>query len=97
MTSSDYCKIASFNCKGFKPRNYNYIQNVFDKVDFLLLRETWLYEFESDKISSVLPNSYSIANSAMNSQEHRDGRPHGGKAIVWKQNSCFSVMKIETI
>ena len=97
MAANNYFKIASFNCKGFKKRNYNYLNNVFNKVDFLLLQETWLYDYESDVISSQLQNSHFIAMSSMNSQEIRDGRPYGGTAIVWKGNPFYSVTKIDTL
>ena len=97
MTANKYFKIGSFNCKGFKQRNYSYLKNVFDKVDFLFLQETWLYDYESDIISTQLPNSHFIAVSGMNSQEIRDGRPFSGTAIAWKNNPLYKVTKIDTL
>ena len=67
MTFLRSCKISSFNCKGFKYRNYSYLQHVFNNVDFLLLQELWLYEFEFDIIGKVLPHSSYIAKSSMKS------------------------------
>ena len=38
--------IVSFNCAGFKHRNYDYINDIFKDSDILFLQETWLYSFE---------------------------------------------------
>ena len=98
MTSHRSCKICTFNCKckGFKPRNYSYLQNIFKNVDFLLLQELWLFDFEFDIISKVLPQCSFIAKSSMANDKLRNGRPYGGTAILWKNNSYFSVTDIET-
>ena len=32
-------KFASFNCNGFKNRNYDYIRDIFKDCDILLLQE----------------------------------------------------------
>ncbi|MEL6988861.1 MAG: hypothetical protein AAGK97_13700 [Bacteroidota bacterium] len=54
-------QIASFNYKGFKYRNYNYLRKLYTKVDILLLQEHWLFDFEFN----VLPESQFITKSLM--------------------------------
>ena len=38
--------LLSFNIKGFKERNFDYVRELYNKYDFLMLQETWLYKFE---------------------------------------------------
>ena len=90
-------KFSSLNFQGFKTRNYSYLRKLYREVDFMLLQETWLYDYEFDLISKELPGSNHIAKSSMLSNEYRDGRPFGGVSIVWKSNSNFSVDLIDTI
>ena len=89
--------ISTFNCKGFKPRNYNYLKQLFQKVDFLLLQELWLYDYESDIITKELSDSSYIAKSHMVSDKLREGRPFGGIAIVWKRSPSYFVTSIDTV
>ena len=96
MAPNKVCKISSFNCKGFMPRNYNYLRNVFKQVDFLLLQEVWLHSYEFEIISRELPNCNYIAKSSMNNYEFRCGRPFGGVAILWKKDLDFCVENIDT-
>ena len=91
------CIISTFNCKGFKSRNCNYLQQLFREVDFLLLQELWLYDYEFDNITKELNDSCYIAKSNMFSDKLRDGRPYGGTAIVWKRNSPYHVTRVDTV
>ena len=97
MTLQHPIKFLSFNCKGFKPRNYNYLRKIFQNVDFMLVQELWLYDHEFDVITKELSNCNYFAKSSMNSCEFRNGRPYGGLAIIWKSNSYFSVDVIDTM
>ena len=90
--------IASFNCKGFKERNFDYLKELYDKIDIMMLQETWLYSFEDNIINKIFNgcNSYSI--SAMNDSDiGRKGRPYGSCSIVWKNSLAIKVSPINTI
>ena len=77
-------KICSFNCSGFKYRNYDYLRELYKTHDILLLQETWLYDFQADQITNTLPNSRYHAISSMDSRDiGRVGRPYGGCCVVW--------------
>ena len=91
-------KLTSFNCNGFKNRNYDYIRDIFDKCNILFLQETWLYEFEHKQYCKVLPQCQYYAVSAMDDSEIiRAGRPFGGCSIIWHKNLQLSFIPIQTI
>ena len=90
-------KICSYNTKGFKNRNFNYLQSLFSDHDIMLLQETWLFEFESNIISNVLPNCIFTFTSAMDSGDiNRKGRPYGGCAIICRNNFSLTPIKTNT-
>ena len=94
---TDSLKIISYNCKGFKHRNYDFLQYVFKKCDILLIQESWLFNFEIDHVLNVLPNSGCIGVSAMKDCDvGRQGRPYRGCLIVYKRNIAFRVNQIAT-
>ena len=97
INTVDSLKFITYNCKGFKDRNFNYLKELFDKNDILFLQETWLYSFQDDIIKNVLPNSECCSVSGMKDDDvGRAGRPFGGSAIVWKNNLPLGVSPIKT-
>ena len=90
-------KITSYNCNGFKSRNYNYIKEIFQKCDILLLQETWLHTFEHKNFSNIVTKCNYHAISAMDETDvQRIGRPYGGVAILWNKNLKLSFIPITT-
>ena len=89
-------KIRSFNCKGFKPRNYNYLRDLFKDSSILLLQEHWLFNFECDLICKILNDASYHAKSSMNDKELLKGRPYGGTAIVYRNNIKAKVNPLST-
>ena len=89
-------KIMTYNMKGFKPRNYNYVSKIFSSIDIMMVQEHWLFEHEFGKINTVLNNSLFVAKSSMNPEQFCEGRPFGGVAIIWKPNLPFDVKVIPT-
>ena len=91
-------KITSFNCAGFKYRNFSYLKDIFNKCDILILQETWLYNFEFSEFINVLPGCQYHAISSMNETDvGRAGRPFGGNAILWHSNLALTFTPINTI
>ena len=91
-------RIISFNCAGFKYRNFNYIKDTFKKCDILMLQETWLYNFEFNSFINVLPRCQYYAISSMDETEvGRIGRPFGGSAILWHSDLALTFIPIKTI
>ena len=91
-------KITSYNCNGFKSRNYDYVSEIFNTCKILMLQETWLYDFQHINFKKVMPNSQYYAVSAMNEAEvSRVGRPYGGVAILWHTGLTLNGLKLTFI
>ena len=94
----DTINFVSFNIKGLKPRNYDYLIDLYRNYDILLLQETWLYKFEDSIVSEVLAGSCCCSVSAMCETEvGRQGRPYGGCMIIWKRSLTVPVYQINTL
>ena len=94
---NDKLKVISYNCKGFKERNYDYLVNIYTQCQILLIQETWLYSFQQDSIAKLLKDSDCHSVSSMkNDDVGRRGRPFGGLAIVWKKTVPMKVTPIST-
>ena len=93
----DTLKFMSFNIKGFKPRNYDYFFDLYNKFDIFLLQETWLYKFKENIALRVLPDSCCRSISAMSDDEvGRQGRPYGGLMVVWNRSLTVPICQVET-
>ncbi len=90
-------KIVSFNCSGIKFRNYDYLKDIFMKCEFLLIHETWLYNFQHEEIGKVLVDNEHHAVSAMDDCDvYRVGRPCGGCAVVWRRGLALDFRPLTT-
>ena len=88
-------RIASFNCKGFKNRNYDYLVDIFKKCDILFLQETWLYSFQENSIVDTLIDSCCYHVSGMSPSDiGRQGRPFGGCSIVYRKSLPMQVTPV---
>ena len=97
MSSSNIFSIATYNCKGFKFRNFNYISKLFDKIDILMLQEHWLHDFEFDTFNKILPHSKYVAKTSMNNNTINMGRPYSGVAIIWKNSLTLKIEEVLTV
>ena len=89
--------ITSFNCKGFKYRNYEYIRELFESCDILLLQETWLFRFQFSEVEKILNTCRCFGVSAMEEEDiGRSGRPHGGCLILYKKSSVLPISQIDS-
>ena len=90
-------KVMSYNVRGLKPRNYDYLQYIFDKTDILLIQESWLYDYEHSNVCKILPDSCSLGVSSMNSNKIASaGRPFGGLMILYKRSLALPISQINT-
>ena len=97
MDSSSPMKICSYNCKGFKFRNFEYVKKILKCTDFLFLQETWLYDLETNVFHTIFPDCQYLAKSAMKSDSEHIGRPYGGVAIIWKRSLSVQAEIINTM
>ena len=89
-------KIVSYNCEGFKSRNFDYLNKLYTNVSIFLLQETWLHDFDSSVITTVLPGSSCHALSSMDPAALRRGRDYGGTAVVWRSELSLKVTPLDT-
>ena len=88
---------TTYNCTGFKNRNYDFLRDAFSKCQVLFMQETWLYNAQHKDIANVLPNCQYHAVSAMpDTDVGRVGRPYGGCAIVWHSGLALSCRPLPT-
>ena len=93
---SDNFSVTTFNCKGFKYKNYDFLKSVFDECSILLLQEHWLHNFEFNNFEKVLKNCCFHAKSSMRDNELVLGRCYGGTAILWKKDLNATINIVET-
>ena len=90
-------KITTFNCQGFKFRNYSYVNEIFKQCNILMLQETWLNSFEHKNFIKEIPNCQYHAISGMDESDvSRVGRPKGGVAILWQKDLKLAFIPIVT-
>ena len=88
-------RFASYNCKGFKNRNYDYLIDLFKEFDLQFLQETWLHAFQENLISQILIDSNFYHVSGMSSSDiSKKGRPHGGVAIIYHSSLQIQLFPI---
>lgn len=86
--------VCSYNCTGFARRLETSVIDILNKsqVDILCLQETWLYDFQVNKVKSVSDQYIAHTVSGMDSsQDVNRGRPHGGVAILWHKSLVIKV------
>ena len=97
MAHNQDLRIVSYNCQGFKTRNFSYIDKLFKDSDILLLQEHWFFDFEFLNFKKVLGKCNYFAKSNMKSNILTNGRPYGGVAIVFKSDIDANIEMVETI
>ena len=97
MGSVEAISVTTFNCKGFKFRNFSFIKKIFDECSILLLQEHWLFNFEFKEFDKVLGDCGFHAKSSMKDDEMLRGRCYGGTAIIWHKSIKFSMTPINTV
>ena len=77
MKAGNNFDIISYNCKGFKERNYDYLRNIFRRCDIMLVQETWLHLFQQSQIKDLQRDSDCHTVSSMKDNDIlRMGRPY---------------------
>ena len=76
---------ASYNSNGLGVGRTEYINQLMNKCDILLLQEHWQLENRLDNLSSIFTRTHSHGVSGMNEHEIVQGRPYGGVAFLWKE------------
>ena len=88
--------VITFNCKGFKMRNYEFLKYIYNECNILFLQEHWLFSFQFTDFSKLFPDSSYFAHSSMSDDDMSCGRGYGGTAIIWKNDLNLKMKKIAT-
>ena len=91
-------KIISYNIKSFGEDKYITVNNLLHKCDFLLLQETWKFDFDFiNTIKKEFQGYECIHTSGMDPCIPLKGRPFGGVGIIFKSNLNCTTEKIANI
>ena len=78
-------KFVLLNCHGFNSGISSYLSGIMNMYDFVLLQETWLSEFNCNRLDLISDNFVVFHTSAMKEKLRSgilSGRPFGGTAIL---------------
>ena len=88
--------VITYNSHGSGVGRLEYIKKLLSKSDFVFLQEHWLQECQFQSFFSKLPQIQYHCVSGINSTDlSHSGRPHGGVAIIWKNNIKVKVDPIK--
>ena len=90
----DNLSVISYNPTGLNAERQEYIHDILseERIDIMLLQETWLYKSESKLLDNIHKMYTSCAISGMDeTQEIRQGRKYGGVGIMWHSRISKSV------
>ena len=90
MASQTLLKICSFNSHGLGPGRMEYIKQLCNDCDFVLLQEHWLFDTQLSEISNI--SSHCV--SGMDSTCLRYGRPYRGCGVLWRNNLLLEVTPV---
>ena len=91
-----HLRIASYNSTGLNQMKIEYIRHFLDinKVDILLLQETWLVPRNLQKLGDIHKDYMFHGISGINDNEILKGRPYGGIAILWHNSLSCDIKKV---
>ena len=91
-------KIVSYNTRSFGEDKYITVNKLLEICDFLLLQETWKFDYEFINIVKREFEGYEcIHTSGMDPSIPLNGRPFGGVGIIFRSNINCSTEKIVNI
>lgn len=88
--------VGTYNCKGNGQDRIEYIKNIMQSCDVLLLQEHWLFEENICTLEQKIDGINIFGVSAMDSNKLLTGRPHGGCAIMYKNDLMYPISPIDT-
>ena len=96
MSTIETLNISSYNVKHLNISKSIFLNELFDKCDFLFLQEHCLYQSQLNFIQKIIPNAMFHGISSMDENILNHGRPYGGNMIVWNKNINHKVSVVNT-
>ena len=91
-------KIISYNIRSFGEDKYTTVNKLLDKCDFLLLQETWKFDYDFiNTIKRDFQGYECIHTSSMDPSIPLNRRPYGGVGILFRSNLNFTTERIVNI
>jgi len=89
-------RLCTYNVHGINNNKWLYLDELLKQCNIICIQEHWLMNCQSHYFTDHLEDVSVACVSAMHDDEFINGRPHGGCAIVWKNNVHFSVHNVST-
>jgi len=84
-------QIVAYNCRGFNLSKRPYIQSLLANTAILFLQEHWLSEDQLRLLGDIDSNFIYAGVSGFDCSDVLNGRPFGGRAILWRSDVLASV------
>ena len=79
--------VTTYNSHGSGVGRQEHIIKLLNKSDFVFLQEHWLQDCQFQPFFNKLPQiQYHCVSGIDSTNLSHSGRPHGGVAIIWKNN-----------
>ena len=96
----DDLRFLSLNCHGLSVDIICYLRSVAQNYDFILLQETWMSQFNSNRLNEISDDFVFFHSSAMEDRLQSGiltGRPFGGTAVLVRSTFANRVSVITTL
>jgi hypothetical protein len=91
MAAKSKLNFCTYNIHGAQNCNWDYVNHLMKKHDFMLVQELWLGSSQAGFINQKMPDVSFHFISGMPDDVFCRGRPYGGCAIVWSAKSQYCV------
>ena len=88
--------LGTFNCRGHAADRIDYIRELMNKCDILMLQEHCCLEANISWLESLIGNVNVYGISGMDERSYNCGRPYGGCAFVCRKGINCSVEPIKS-
>ena len=84
-------KLCSYNSQGHGTGRMDYIKQVCQANDFVLLQEHWYHNSQASVFETEIEHISSHFTSGMESDVLLEERPYGGCAVLWSNSGTTEV------
>ena len=93
--AAEVLNVCTYNVHGINGTNWDYVENVVNNHDFVLLQEHWLHSSQAHIITDNRKDVNMSFVSGMDDSSFISGRPFGGCAIVWRNSMICRVEHVQ--
>ena len=97
MAAKGKLNLCSYNIHGAQNCNWDYMNHLMKKHDFVLVQELWLGSSQANFINQKMPDVSFHFISGMPDDIFYRGRPYGGCAIIWSAKSQYCVEPLKCL